>query len=192
MTPQVDQIIADGCGRCELYQTDHCKMRTWQKELKRLRSIILDLGLTEEVKWKQPCYTYGNSNVLILSAFKGYAFISFFKGVLLNDSQNLLSSPGKNSQATRQLRFTSLQQIEEQKPWIETYIQQAIEVEKKGLKVEFKQKDELKFPDELIQKFRENPAFDKAFTQLTPGRQRSWILFYTGAKQSQTRVNRHR
>jgi uncharacterized protein YdeI (YjbR/CyaY-like superfamily) len=187
---EVDQILLNGCGRCSLYRTPDCKFRIWFNELTLLRKIVLETELMEVVKWSQPCYTYNGTNVLIVSAFKGYAFISFFKGSLMEDPAGFLHSPGNNSQATRQLRFTSLSQIHEQDAMIVAFLKQAIEIEKKGLKIKFGQKENLKYPEELLKKFDEDPPFQEAFESLSPGRQRSWNLYYTGAKQSKTRVSR--
>ena len=190
MNPEIYLFLKDGCGRCSLYKTPKCKVHTWQEELKKLRLIIQGTELTEELKWKQPCYTYDGSNVLIVSCFKDYAFVSFFKGSLLDDPENLLVQPGEHSQAVRQLRFTNVDEITAQENVIEAFIKQAIEVEKKGLKVDFSQNKKLDFPEELLQKFEDDPMFQEAFENLTPGRQRSWNLYYTGAKQSQTKINR--
>ncbi len=189
MNPHVDTYLLEGCGRCEHYQTPQCKVHSWQEELIALRKIVLDTELKEEYKWSQPCYTLGDSNVLIVSAFKDYAFISFFKGTLLKDTHKMLLAPGKSSQAARQLRFTEVQDIFDQESQIKSYIQQAIEIEKKGLKVPFKKELE-PMPDELLQKFEEDPDFEEAFKALTKGRQRGYILYFSAPKQSKTRTSR--
>lgn len=189
MNPKVDQYLMDGCGRCSHYQTPQCKVHTWQEELVALRKLVLDCGLKEEYKWSQPCYTFQNNNVLIVSAFKDYAFISFFKGSLLKDSREMLVAPGKSSQAARQLRFTEVKDIFDKESQIKSYIQESIEIEKKGLKVQFK-KDVEPIPDELQQKFEENPHFKKAFNKLTPGRQRGYLLHFSQPKQAKTRTAR--
>lgn len=187
--PKVDNYLIEGCGRCPLVATPDCKVNDWRKELVELRRIILESGLTEELKWSQPCYTWEGSNVLIMAAFKDFASVSFFKGALLKDPDGVLISPGPSSQAVRQFKFTSVEQIEEMEAVIKAYLQEAIEVEKAGLKVEFKQNPE-PVPDELQQIFDEDPAFEAAFLALTPGRQRGYILHFSGAKQSATRVSR--
>ncbi|MEZ4685424.1 MAG: YdeI/OmpD-associated family protein [Bacteroidia bacterium] len=157
--------------------------------LNQIRPILQDSVLTEDYKWSQPCYTLDGANVLIMSCFKDYAFISFFKGSLLKDEQQLLDKPGKNSQAWRQLRFTTPQQVIDMEPVIRAYIQEAIEIEKAGLKVEFKQNPE-PLPEELLEAFEADAEFQEAFEALTPGRQRGYILYFSGAKQSATRASR--
>ena len=190
MNPKVNSYLIDGCGRCPLGGTPECKVHNWPKELKYLRNIVLECGLTEELKWGVPCYTYKNANVAVVSAFKEYCSLSFFKGALLKDAEGLLVSPGENSQAARQFKFTSVKQIEEIEALIRAYVYEAIEVEKAGLKVNFKQKDELVYPEELQQKFDDNPTLNKAFEALTPGRKRGYIIHFTQPKQSKTRVSR--
>ena len=190
MNPAVDLYLAEGCGRCPLWQTPQCKVHDWQVELKALRPILLNCGLTEELKWKMPCYTFENNNVVLMSAFKEYCALSFFKGALLKDPQGILEKPGENTQAARLIRFTNVQQIVDLAPVISAYIAEAIAVEKAGLTVEFKQVDELAIPAELQAKFDDDPAFQMAFEALTPGRQRGYILHFAGAKQSSTRTSR--
>ncbi|MDA3929790.1 MAG: YdeI/OmpD-associated family protein [Prolixibacteraceae bacterium] len=162
----------------------------WQNELETLRSIILDCQLTEEFKWRNPCYTYRNSNVLIIGAFKEYCALSFFKGVLLNNSDNILVAPGENSQSVRLLKFTNVNEIVEQKATLKAYIFEAIEIERAGLKVQFNKNIVLKYPEELQNKLNEMPDLKTAFEGLTPGRQKAYVLFFTAAKQSKTRVTR--
>ncbi|MCB9150168.1 MAG: YdeI/OmpD-associated family protein [Caldilineaceae bacterium] len=190
MNPAIDLYLAEGCGRCPLWQTPQCKVHDWQAELKALRPILLSSGLTEELKWKMPCYTFENNNVVLMSAFKEYCALSFFKGALLKDPQGILEKPGENTQAARLIRFTNVQQIVDLAPVIGAYIAEAIAVEKAGLTVEFKPIDELAIPAELQAKFDEDPAFQMAFEALTPGRQRGYILHFVGAKQSSTRTSR--
>ena len=187
--PEVDNYLAEGCGRCELWGTPQCKIHKWPEELKLLRKIALECGLTEERKWGVPCYTYKHANVLIVSAFKNYASLSFFKGSLLRDEQQLLYRPGKSSQAARLFRFTSPQQIVEIESVIKAYVFEAIEIEKAGLKVEFKQQPE-PIPAELDKKLAEMPKLKEAFESLTPGRQRGYILHFSQPKQSKTRESR--
>lgn len=189
MNPKVDIYLEEGCGRCALYQTPQCKVHNWTEELKQLRRIVLDCGLLEEFKWSQPCYTFKNKNTLLVTAFKEYATIAFFKGALLKDPNKILVAPGENSQATRQLRFTTVKDIIEKEAIIKTYIFEAIEVEKAGLKINFKKEPE-PMPEELQQKLQELPTLKTAFDALTPGRQRAYILHFSQAKQSKTRVAR--
>lgn len=187
--PKVDTYLIEGCGRCPHYRTPQCKVHLWTEELKELRRIVLECGLREEYKWSQPCYTIQKKNVLIVTAFKDYAVVAFFKGTLLKDSHNLLVAPGKHSQASRQLRYTDVRDILEKETIIKSYIQQAIEVEKAGSTVKFN-KAPLSIPEELVQKFGENPALKKAFEALSPGRRRGYILFFSQAKQTKTRRDR--
>ena len=189
MNKGVDVYFTEGCGRCNLVGTPKCKVHTWNNELVLLRTIILDCGLTEEVKWGSPCYTYNNKNVLMLAALKSYCAISFFKGVLLNDSKNILDKPGENSQHGRLIKFTKDSDLAAMEKTIKQYIKQAIEIEKAGLKVETVPNPE-PIPDEFKQVMDENPELKSAFFALTPGRQRSWILHFSSAKQAQTRISR--
>ncbi len=189
MNPQVDQYLLDGCMRCPLGATPKCKVRDWQEELKLLRSIVLDCGLTEERKWGVPCYTYDNKNVSIVSALKDYATLSFFKGVLLKDPDGVLEKPGPNSQSDRIIRFRSVDEITQLEVSLKSYIHEAIEVEKKGLKVEFKKNPE-PIPEELETIFNEDPGLKAAFEALTPGRQRGYIIHFSQPKQSATRTSR--
>jgi uncharacterized protein YdeI (YjbR/CyaY-like superfamily) len=189
MNPQVDTYLIEGCGRCDLYRTPQCKVHNWPQELAYLRRIVLECGLTEEYKWSQPCYTFQGNNVLIVTAFKDYATISFFKGSLLKDPENHLVKPGESSQAARQLRFTDTKQIEAIEPVIKAFIFEAIKVEKAGLKVEFK-KDLEPMPEELEQILAVDEELKTAFEALTPGRQRGYILYFSKPKQAKTRISR--
>jgi len=166
------------------------KATKWQEELVKLREIVLDCGLTEELKWGVPCYTFNKTNVIILGGFKDYCFISFLKGVLLHDSENILQKPGENTQSGRIIPFTDIQKIIDMKQTLKAYIYEAIEVEKAGLKVESNSKTELVFPDELLQKFDSDSTFKTAFEALTPGRQRAYNIYFSGAKQSKSRESR--
>ncbi len=189
MNSKVDIYLDEGCGRCSLYRTPECKVHNWTEELKQLRRIVLECGLDEEFKWSQPCYTFKNSNILIVTAFKEYATLAFFKGTLLKDPNNILVAPGEHSQASRLIRFTDVREILKMEPILKTYVFEAIEVEKAGLKVQFKKNPE-PIPDELQQKLNEHPDFKTAFERLTPGRQRGYILHFSQPKQSKTRVAR--
>jgi len=166
------------------------KAKNWQEELERLRIIILDCGLTEELKWGVPCYTLNNKNVVLIHAFKAYCAILFFKGSLLNNGEGMLIQQTDNVQSARQLRFTSLMQIVEMEQTLKAYIHEAIEVEKAGLKVELKQTTEFNMPDEFRHKLDAIPALKTAFEALTPGRQRGYLLYFSSAKQSATRQAR--
>lgn len=190
MNPKVDAYLEDGCGRCPMYKTPECKVNTWRNELVKLRSIVLDCGLTEELKWKQPCYTFQNTNILLVSAFKDYAFIGFFKGSLLKDTDNILSSPGENSQSMRQIRINSVEEIVEMEATIRAYIYEAIEVEKAGLKVNLKKVTDYPVPEELQNKLDESSALKAAFEALTPGRRRGYLLYFAQPKQAKTRESR--
>ena len=190
MNPKIDIYLAAGCGRCPLGNTPDCKVHDWTSELNALREIVLDCGLTEELKWGVPCYTDNGKNVLIVSAFKEYASLSFFKGSLLTDSENLLVSPGENSQAARLLKFTSVEQIVTNEAAIRVLIREAVEVERSGLKVQFKSISEHDVPAELVQRFEDDPAFEAAFNALTPGRRRGYLIHFSQPKQTETRIAR--
>ncbi|MGS2764439.1 YdeI/OmpD-associated family protein [Sinomicrobium sp. M5D2P9] len=189
MNPKVDNYIAEGCGRCPLGGTPGCKVHDWTEELEQLRTIALDCGLKEELKWGVPCYTFQENNIVIIGAFKEYCALSFFKGALLNDVNGILRKPGENTQSGRIVPFTGVREIVEMKTILKTYIYEAVEVEKAGLKVSFKKNPE-PVPKELQNKFEEFPALKTAFEALTPGRQRGYILHFSGAKQSATRESR--
>ena len=166
------------------------KANKWQKEVEKLRTIILDCHLTEELKWGVPCYTHNKKNVVLIHDFKEYCALLFFKGALLKDTHGILIQQTENVQAGRQIRFTNIREINELKTTLKAYIFQAVEVEKAGLKVTMKKHTELVFPEELQQKFDDNPAFKTAFTALTPGRQRAYNLYFSAPKQSKTRESR--
>jgi uncharacterized protein YdeI (YjbR/CyaY-like superfamily) len=166
------------------------KQKAWQDELTELRRIILDSELTEDVKWRVPCYTLGGKNVLFIGPFKEAAVLSFVKGVLLKDPKKILIQQTENSQSVRIIRFTSVGEIRKLEPAIKAFIEEAIENEKGGLKVKLKTTSEFKVPQELQAKFKESPALKTAFRSLTPGRQRAYLLHFAGAKQSKTREAR--
>ena len=175
MNPKVDAYIS--------------KAKAWREEFEKLRAIILGCGLTEELKWGKPCYTFQESNVIIMYGLKESCAIAFFKGVLLKDPNGILIKPGENSQAGRWIKFTSVRQIVGMKSVVKAYIHEAIEAEKAGLKVEYKKNPE-PVPVELKNKMNETPALKSAFHALTPGRQRGYILYFSAAKQSKTRTSR--
>lgn len=162
----------------------------WQEELGRLRVIILGCGLEEELKWGQPCYTFQKSNVVLIHGFKEYCALLFFKGALLKDAKGILIRQTENVQAGRQIRFTNVREIDEMEPILKAYIKEAIEVEIAGLKVDFKKTADYTIPGEFQNKFEENPVLKAAFDALSPGRQRAYILYFSGAKQSKTRLSR--
>jgi uncharacterized protein YdeI (YjbR/CyaY-like superfamily) len=164
--------------------------KEWREESIKLRAIILDFPLTEELKWNKPCYSHAGSNLLIIQAFKGYCALMFCKGALLKDAHRILVKPGENTQAARQARFTSISEIVKLKTILKAYIQEAIAAEKAGLKVTFKKITDFKAPEELQAKLDANPALKKAFQSLTPGRQRHYFLHISSAKQSSTRTAR--
>jgi uncharacterized protein YdeI (YjbR/CyaY-like superfamily) len=166
------------------------KAKKWQEEFKELRTIVLDCGLTEELKWRAPCYTFQKSNVVIIQGFKEYCALMFFKGALINDTDGILIRPGKHTQAGRQIRFTNTREIIEMEPILKAYIYQAIEVEKAGLKVKLKKTTEYIIPEEFQNKLDETPALKTAFDALTPGRQRAYLLYFSTPKQSKTRESR--
>lgn len=162
----------------------------WRTEFEQLRRIILDRRLTEDLKWGVPCYTLDDKNIVLIHGFKEYCAILFIKGSLMKDPHGLLIQQTENVQAGRQIRFTSVQQIAAQETIIKDYLDEAIAIEKSGLEVEFKKTAEYTAPEELTSKFAEMPALKTAFEALTPGRQRGYIYFFSGAKQVKTRVVR--
>lgn len=190
MNPQIDKYLAVGCGRCPLGNTPECKVHNWTQELKLLREIVLECGLTEELKWSVPCYTFEGSNIAIVSAFKEFCSLSCFKGSLLKDADGILVKQGENSNAARIVKFTDVSQIVEKTSSLKIYIKEAIEIRKSGLKVEYKDVSEYEIPAELKRKLDENETFGNAFKSLTPGRQKGYILHFSQAKQAQTRESR--
>ena len=176
MNPKVDEFLS--------------KAKKWQEEFEKLRMIILDCQLTEEMKWGVPCYTFEKNNIVLIHGFKEYCALLFHKGALLHDTIGILIQQTENVQAARQIRFTNVGEIVEMETILKTYIYEAIEVEKAGLEVDFKKNTELIFPEELQNKFDEIPALKTAFEALTPGRQRAYILYFSEPKQSKTRESR--
>tara|TARA_R110000868_G_scaffold267352_3_gene526655 strand:+ start:468 stop:1052 length:585 start_codon:yes stop_codon:yes gene_type:complete len=166
------------------------RAKKWNQEMKLLREICLDCGLTEEFKWMHPCYTFQGKNVVLIHGFKEYCALLFHKGVLLKDTDNILIQQTENVQAARQIRFTKLQEIIDLKSTIKAYIFEAIEVEKAGLEVPMKKTSEFKMPDEFKVALDKDPDLKSAFAALTPGRQRGYLLYFSQAKQSTTRANR--
>jgi uncharacterized protein YdeI (YjbR/CyaY-like superfamily) len=176
MNPKVDVFVS--------------KAKKWQKEFEKLRTIVLDCGLNEELKWGQPCYTFQKKNIVLIHGFKEYCALLFFKGALLHDANGILIQQTENVQAARQIRFTNVREIVEMEPILKAYIYEAIEVEKAGLKVNFKKTTEFKIPEEFQKKLDKIPALKTAFDALTPGRQRGYIFHFSQPKQSKTRESR--
>jgi uncharacterized protein YdeI (YjbR/CyaY-like superfamily) len=176
MNPKVDAYLS--------------KAKKWREEFEKLRMIILDCQLTEKLKWGVPCYTFEKRNIVLIHRFKEYCALLFVKGALLNDAEGILITQTENTQAARQIRFTNVREIVEMEPILKAYIYEAIEVEKAGLKVNFKKNTELIFPEEFQNKLDENPALKTAFDALTPGRQRAYNLYFSAPKQSKTRESR--
>lgn len=166
------------------------KAGKWQDEVRKLRMIVLDCGLTEELKWGCPCYTLRKSNIVLIHDFKEYCAFLFFKGALLNDAKGILIQQTENVQAARQVRFSSLMEITEQETILKAYIYEAIEVEKAGLKVELKKTADFTVPREFQSKLDHIPALKTAFETLTPGRQRGYLFYFSQPKQSKTREAR--
>lgn len=166
------------------------KAGKWSKAVEKLRAIVLDCRLTEVLKWGVPCYTYQNSNIVLIHVFKEYCALLFFKGALLNDNAGILIRQTENVQAGRQIRFTNVKEIIELEPVIKTYIYEAVEIEKAGLKVNFKKTAEYSVPDEFQIVIDKSSALKTAFYSLTPGRQRAYLLYFSAPKQSKTRSAR--
>jgi uncharacterized protein YdeI (YjbR/CyaY-like superfamily) len=174
--PRVDAFIANA--------------KRWHEELEKLRSILLDSELAEELKWGGPCYTYHGKNVVIINELKESCAFAFFKGALLKDVHGVLTMPGQYSQSTRWIKFTSVREVAEMRSVLKAYIREAIEVEKSGLKLKLRKTSDLKFPEELQTMLDEFPDFKTAFNALTPGRQRGYIYHFSAPKQSKTREAR--
>jgi len=162
----------------------------WQKEYEKLRTIILDCGLIEELKWGCPCYTFENTNIVLIHGFKEYCALLLFKGALLNDPNGILIQQTKNVQSARQIRFTNVKEIVKMEKNLKAYVYEAIEVERAGLKVKLKKTSEFKIPEEFQKRLDKSTALKKAFDALTPGRQRAYIFYFSQAKQSKTREAR--
>jgi uncharacterized protein YdeI (YjbR/CyaY-like superfamily) len=194
MNQHADTYFTAGCGRCAKGGTPACKVNTWAAELAALRALVLEAGLTEECKWGVPCYTFGDDekrgNVVIIHSFKEYCALLFFKGALLKDPKGILIQQTENVQGARQLRFTDVREITKLKTTIKAYLQEAIAVEKAGLKVDMKATAEFTMPEEFRAKLDESPSLKTAFEALTPGRQRGYLLHFAAAKQSKTREAR--
>jgi uncharacterized protein YdeI (YjbR/CyaY-like superfamily) len=164
--------------------------KQWREEFEKLRTIVLDCGLTEEFKWMHPCYTFQNSNVVLIHGFKDYCALLFMKGTLLKDAKGILVQQTENVQAARQIRFTHVREIVKLESVLKAYIREAIEVEKAGLEVIYKKTSEFAMPEEFQKRLLENSALRNAFEALTPGRQRGYLLYFSAPKQSKTRESR--
>src|SRR5215469_9644632 len=176
MNPKVDRFLN--------------KTKKWRNEFEKLRMVCLDCGLTEELRWGKPCYTYQKSHIVLIHGFKEYCALLFFKGALLKDAMGILVQQTENVQAARQIRFTNVREIVEMEPILKAYITEAIEAEKAGLEVNYKKTSEFVIPEEFQNRLDKSPAVKAAFDALTPGRQRGYILYFSGAKQSKTRESR--
>jgi uncharacterized protein YdeI (YjbR/CyaY-like superfamily) len=174
--PKVDAFL----GRAE----------KWREEFEKLRKIVLDCGLTEDLKWGVPCYSFEKTNVVLMHGFKEYCALLFFKGALLKDESGILVQQTENVQSARQIRFTSVAEIAAMDNILKDYLHAAIEMEKAGLKVDFKKTTEFAIPEEFQSKLDESPELKTAFEALTPGRQRGYLLHFSSAKQSKTRIAR--
>jgi uncharacterized protein YdeI (YjbR/CyaY-like superfamily) len=164
--------------------------KQWREEFAQLRRIVLDCELTEELKWGKPCYSVQGGNVVLIHGFKAYCALLFMKGALLRDARGILVRQTEQVQAARQIRFTTVREILKLEPVLKAYVREAVEVEKAGLQVEFKRTEEFNVPAEFQARLDKTPALKKAFAALTPGRQRGYLLYFSGAKQSQTRAAR--
>lgn len=185
----VDSWLTDGCGRCEHYRTPACKVHLWTDALLALRERLQASGLIEEMKWGSPCYTLDGKNVVMLTAFRDRCALGFFKGALLTDDEGLLRRAGPSSQAARELRFTTVDEVRAQAAAIDRLLAEAVAVERSGAKVAFDPALE-PVPDELRERLDTDPALREAFDALTPGRRRSHVIYVSGAKQPATRAAR--
>jgi uncharacterized protein YdeI (YjbR/CyaY-like superfamily) len=166
------------------------KNKVWAEPLAVLRAMLLETPLVEEIKWRTPCYTFDGNNVVMLGVMKSCCAVSFMKGALLKDKAHILEMPGENTRSARMVRFTTVDEVKKQLPTLKNYVLEAIELEKAGVKFDFAATRAMDLPEELEAIFAEMPDFKKAFEALTPGRQRGWLIHFSGAKQSQTRTSR--
>lgn len=189
LNPLVNRYLIDGCMRCKLGATPACKVNKWRTELETLRSIVLQHELKEELKWGAPCYTYNGKNIILLSALKDAVVMSFLKGSLIEDKNNILQKAGLNSNVARIIKFKNVNDIISIKQELNNFIKAAIDVENKGLKIS-KQTNDIKLPIELEECFKADAALKKAFLALTPGKQRGYIIYFMQPKQVETRIKR--
>jgi len=166
------------------------RAQKWQKEMEKLRAVVLSCGLTEELKWGKPCYTDEGHNIVVIQGFKEYCALLFMKGYLLNDPDGILVKTGENTVVGRQVRFTDAKEVTRLATILKTYIYQAVEVERAGIKVEIKKSAPPAIPEEFQKKLKKSPRLKEAFEKLTPGRQKAYLFYFSGAKQSQTRESR--
>jgi uncharacterized protein YdeI (YjbR/CyaY-like superfamily) len=166
------------------------KAKKWRNEFEKLRLMVLECGLTEELKWGCPCYSFQKNNIVLIHGFKEYCALLFFKGALLHDAEGILVQQTENVQSARQIRFASIHEIIAMELVVKAFIHEAIEAEKAGLKVKYKKTVEFTMPEEFQRRLDANRALKKAFESLTPGRQRGYLLYFSSAKQSKTRVSR--
>jgi uncharacterized protein YdeI (YjbR/CyaY-like superfamily) len=190
MITDIETYFTSGCGRCKFFDTPQCKVHTWSQELALLRSLVNECMLMEQVKWGMPCYTLNGKNLIMIAAFKGYCSINFLNGALLEDADGILEKQGENSHAVRLIKFTDVKKVLRLQDLIKAYIFEAIEIAKAGLKIPVKAPIAYEMPDELIVAFKNNVVLKNAFNELTPGRQRSYLLHFAQAKQSKTKVAR--
>ncbi len=176
MNPEVDKYLA--------------RAKIWQAEMQLLQELLLECGLTEALKWSKPCYSFEGKNIAIIQGFKSYLAILFFKGVLLSDPEKILVKTGENTQVGRQIRFKNVQQVNDLKSVVKSYVFEAIAIEKAGLEPELPKPKDLLLPKELLEAFAAHPSLKQAFTALTPGRQRAYHIYFSSAKQPQTRRSR--
>lgn len=186
----VNQFLEHGCGRCELGDTPECKAIQWRPEIEALRDIVSKSLLTEEIKWNNPCYTFNSKNVITISALKAGAVLSFFRGSELTDPDKVLRQPGENTRFARTLIFPDLESIKSKEAVIMAFIEQAIKLVEMGDKPRPSATSECPFPEELKSVFASDMEFQKAFSSLTPGRQRGYLLHFNSAKQSKTKTSR--
>jgi uncharacterized protein YdeI (YjbR/CyaY-like superfamily) len=184
----VESYLEDGCGRCDKFKTPECKVHDWAEPLVALRDLLRETELVEEMKWGSPCYTLGGKNVVMIVARTDYCALSFFKGSALDDDEGLLERPGPNTKHGRLLKFRSAQDVSDLGQQARDFVRQAIEVQRSGKELPKTEREPV--PAELQQKLDDDADFRQAFEALTPGRQRSHILYVGGAKQSKTRVRR--
>lgn len=186
----ISDYFEQGCGRCSRFQKPDCSTQLWRAELAVLRSTILTVGLTEEVKWSHPCYTDQGKNIAVIGAFRDCCVLTFFKGALLSDPAQILELPGENSQVGRVIRIRSVEQVRSLAGTICDYLREAIEIERSGREVEKIKIEDRPIPQELADKFDELPELREAFRRLSPGRQRGYLLHFSQPKQAKTREAR--
>ncbi|MGZ0656985.1 YdeI/OmpD-associated family protein [Coraliomargarita sp. W4R72] len=186
----VDEYLKDGCGRCALGGTPQCKVHPWHEVLRMLRAIVLESELTEEIKWGAPCYTHASKNILMLSALKERVVVSFFRGAEIKDVADVLELPGENTRFARCIRITEVTAVAALKPVLLSYIAEAIKIETSGKAAEPTESAAMEPPEELLQAFATNAEFKAAFTALTLGRQRGYLIYFASAKQSKTKAAR--